>query len=115
MVRMLCGNVKAVRRLQHKTKPVNVRLQAAVRSSKGEDVTAFARIEDGSRTVSQGDVVRLNVKPAMMGMVLYFSVQQVPHHLHPSLSYLFAQFLQCIKVCQRFIPKQVGIVASSPE
>lgn len=52
--------------------------QAAVRSVKGEDVTAFARIEDGSRTVSQGDVVRLNVKPAIMGMVLYFSVQQVP-------------------------------------
>lgn len=48
-----------------------------MRASKGEDVTAFARIEDGSRTVSQGDAVRLNVKPLMMGMVLYFSVQQV--------------------------------------
>ena len=59
-------------------------MQAAVRSSRGEDVTAFARIEDGSRCVSQGDVVRLNVKPALMGMVLYFSVQQVLHYVHLS-------------------------------
>lgn len=54
-----------------------IQMQAAVRSTKGEDATAFARIEDGSRTVSQGDVVRLNVKPAIMGMVLYFSVKEV--------------------------------------
>jgi hypothetical protein len=56
-------------------------LQAAVRSSKGEDITVFERIDDGSRTIRKGDVVRLHRKPVLMGRVLYFFIGQVRNHM----------------------------------
>lgn len=52
-------------------------LQAALRAGKGGDATAFERIEDGARTVSKGDIVRLSLRPVVVGEVLHFSVQQV--------------------------------------
>ena len=51
--------------------------QAALRGARGEEVTAFERMEDGGRAISKGDVVRLAVKPAVVGAVLHFSVPQV--------------------------------------
>ena len=52
-------------------------MQAALRRARGEEATAFERMEDGARSVSKGDVVRLAVKPAVVGAVLHFSVPQV--------------------------------------
>ena len=51
-------------------------MQAAVRARIGEGVTAFARIEDGARSVAVGDVVKLAVRPALMGVVQHFIVHQ---------------------------------------
>lgn len=51
--------------------------QAALRSKLGEGTTAFERITDGSRTVSAGDVVRINVKPLLVGRVVAFTIPQV--------------------------------------
>ncbi len=50
--------------------------QATVRARIGEGVTAFTRIEDGARAVAVGDVVRLAVRPALMGTALHFIVHQ---------------------------------------
>lgn len=57
--------------------PHSGRMQAALRSARGEEATAFERMEDGGRSISKGDVVRLSVKPAVVGAVLHFSVPQV--------------------------------------
>ena len=51
--------------------------QAVVRNKLGEETTAFERITDGSRAVATGDVVRVNVKPQVVGRVLYFTIPQV--------------------------------------
>lgn len=51
-------------------------MQAAVRARVGEGVTAFTRIEDGARSVAVGDVVKLAVRPALMGVVQHFIVHQ---------------------------------------
>ena len=53
-----------------------VMLQAALRQKKGEEWTAFDRIEDGARSITAGDVVRLSLRPAVVGTVLHFAVQQ---------------------------------------
>lgn len=54
----------------------HVPLQAAARSKHGEEVTAFERVTDGARTVSTGDVVRINAKPQAVGRVLHFTIPQ---------------------------------------
>lgn len=51
-------------------------VQAAVRARIGEGVTAFTRIEDGARSVAAGNVVKLAVRPALMGVVQHFIVHQ---------------------------------------
>jgi hypothetical protein len=55
-------------------------LQAALRGKLGEGTTTFERITDGSRTVSKGDVVRINVKPQLVGRVVAFTIPQVRSH-----------------------------------
>ncbi|KAL4443930.1 hypothetical protein ABPG75_011667 [Micractinium tetrahymenae] len=52
------------------------RTQAALRAKLGEETTAFERITDGIRTVSRGDVVRINAKPQLVGRVLHFTIPQ---------------------------------------
>ena len=52
------------------------RTQAALRSRRGEGITAFERISDGQRSISTGDVVRISAKPTFVGRVAYFSVPQ---------------------------------------
>lgn len=47
-----------------------------MRARIGEGVTAFTRIEDSARAVAVGDVVRLAVRPALLGTVLHFIVHQ---------------------------------------
>lgn len=48
-----------------------------MRSRLGEGTTAFERVTDGSRTVGRGDVVRVSVKPQVVGRVVCFSIPQV--------------------------------------
>lgn len=51
--------------------------QAAARASLGEGVTAFDKMSDGNRVVQKGDIVHLALKPAVVGRVLFFSVDKV--------------------------------------
>lgn len=44
-------------------------LQVSARRELGEDVTIFERIDSGVLCISKGDVVRLAVKPAIIGRV----------------------------------------------
>lgn len=77
-------------------------LQAALRREKGEEWTAFSRIEDGGRAVAAGDVVRLGLRPAVVGTVLHFAVQQVccpscsRSHATPAADLHHAQLLRCL-------------------
>ena len=48
-----------------------------MRQNFGEDMTAFEAITDGKTTRKAGDVVRLDKKPAVVGRIEYFLVQQV--------------------------------------
>lgn len=43
----------------------------------GEQHTAFERISEGTRVVQRGDVIRLAVKPTLVGRVEFFNVAQV--------------------------------------
>lgn len=52
-------------------------VQASLRSKLGEGTTAFERITDGARVVCRGDVVRINVKPLLVGRVTAFTIPQV--------------------------------------
>ena len=57
-----------------------------MRARIGEGVTAFTRIEDGARSVAVGDIVKLAVRPALMGVVQHFIVHQaraLTPALHP--------------------------------
>jgi hypothetical protein len=44
-------------------------MQAKARSHLGQDVTVFERIFDGLQSISKGDIIRLNTKPAILGKV----------------------------------------------
>ena len=57
--------------------PCLAMLSRRAAAEKGEEWTAFSRIEDGGRAVAAGDVVRLGMRPAVVGTVLHFAVQQV--------------------------------------
>ena len=70
-----CSTVRAL----HTSSQVVLCVQAAVRARIGEGVTAFTRIDDGVRSVAVGDVVRLAVRPALMGVVQHFIVHQARH------------------------------------
>ena len=52
-------------------------LQADARSKLGERCTAFEQVVNGSRTLQRGDLVRLAVKPALVGRIQFFSIAQV--------------------------------------
>ena len=52
-------------------------LQADARSKLGERCTAFEQVVNGSKTLQRGDLVRLAVKPALVGRIQFFSVAQV--------------------------------------
>ncbi|KAK9820414.1 hypothetical protein WJX72_010046 [[Myrmecia] bisecta] len=52
-------------------------VQARLRQGEGENLTAFERITDGSRTIGKGDLVKLAVKPVLIGQVLHFSIPKV--------------------------------------
>ncbi|KAF8056436.1 SMCHD1 [Scenedesmus sp. PABB004] len=52
-------------------------VQSLARKHLGVDVTVFERVHDGLQTISKGDVVRLNTKPAVLGRVVHFSIPQV--------------------------------------
>jgi hypothetical protein len=43
----------------------------------GQTGTAFERISDGGRAYERGDIIRLAVKPHLVGRILFFSVNQV--------------------------------------
>ncbi len=56
-----------------------IALQASVRAIKGEEVTVFGRISDGSQSFTTGEVVRVQnaqKKPATVGRILHFCVQK---------------------------------------
>ena len=55
--------------------------QAKKLLGKEKEVTAFECISEGSRVVQRGDVVRLAVKPALLGRVEFFSINQVQNYL----------------------------------
>jgi len=57
--------------------PHDTCLQATFRAKLGEGTSAFERITDGTRTVAKGSVVRINVKPLLVGRVLAFTIPQV--------------------------------------
>ncbi len=52
-------------------------VQEKARASLGTNSTAFMRISDGSSSLKQGELVSLEVKPAMIGSIVYFSIAQV--------------------------------------
>ncbi len=52
-------------------------IQEKARASLGNTTTAFMRISDGSSSLKQGELVSLEVKPAMIGSIVYFSIAQV--------------------------------------
>ena len=52
-------------------------MQESARALLGNNTTAFTRIVDGSHSLRQGDLVSLEVKPAMIGRIEYFSIAQV--------------------------------------
>lgn len=52
-------------------------LQAAARSLLGELVTAFDKISDHTREIKRGDIVQISTKPALLGEVLFFTVEKV--------------------------------------
>ena len=51
--------------------------QAEARNQLGERCTAFERVANGSQRLQRGDLIRLAVKPAVVGRVQFFSVAQV--------------------------------------
>jgi len=51
--------------------------QAEAKQQVGQVGTAFERITDGGRAFERGDLIRLAVKPHLVGKILYFSVAQV--------------------------------------
>ena len=52
-------------------------LQADARTKLGERCTAFEQVVNGSKTLQRGDLVRLAVKPALVGRIQFFSIAQV--------------------------------------
>jgi hypothetical protein len=51
--------------------------QAAARGLLGELVTAFDKISDHARTIRKGDIVQISTKPALLGEVIFFTVEKV--------------------------------------
>ena len=54
-------------------------VQASVRASRGEEITVFERISDGSHSFSKGEAVRVqgkSKKAQIVGRILHFYVQK---------------------------------------
>ena len=64
-------------------------MQASVRASRGEEITVFERISDGSHSFLKGEAVRVqgkSKKAQIVGRILHFYVQKasqwspLPYH-----------------------------------
>ena len=51
--------------------------QAEAKKHLGAQASAFERIADGLRTVERSDLVRLALRPVIVGRVEFFSVNEV--------------------------------------